>query len=361
MQGRVKLFGARLSVVRQVDGAYIRGLFAAPIAKPELHLWTLEPPMPYTGELAALATAICWSFTAIFFSESGRRIGSFRVNAIRLLFAVAMYIAILYFSTGQIFPDHLNRVQVFYLALSGLIGLVIGDGCGFKALVMIGPRLTTLLWGTAPIMATIVAWAFLGEKLAWLHLLGIAVTVGGVSWVVAERRFKNGNHNQFNLQKDHPDAGTLTKGVVLGTLAALGQATGLILSKHAMLNCGEQLDPLPASFLRMLSSAIMIWLFAALRGKVRETLQGFRDRQAMTFAIGGAIFGPILGVWSSLVAVALIPAGIAATLNATTPVWIIPNVVLYYKEKVSPRAVIGAILAVIGVALLFVTDELLGL
>jgi len=315
--------------------------------------------MPYAGELAALATAVCWSFTAIFFSESGRRIGSFRVNAIRLLFAVTMYIVILLLYTGRIFPEHLNREQVFYLALSGLIGLVIGDGCGFKALVMIGPRLTTLLWGTAPIMATAIAWAFLGEKLAWLHLLGIAVTVGGVSWVVAERRFKN--HNQFNLQTDHPDSGTLTKGVVLGLLAALGQAAGLILSKHAMLNCGDTLDPLPASFLRMLSSAIMIWLFATLRGKARDTLGAFRDGKAMAFALGGAVFGPILGVWSSLVAVALIPAGIAATLNATTPVWINPNVVLYYKEKVSPRAIIGAILAVIGVALLFVTDELLGL
>jgi len=315
--------------------------------------------MPYAGELAALATAVCWSFTAIFFSESGRRIGSFRVNAIRLLFAVTLYAIILLVSNGRILPEHVNQKQVFYLALSGLIGLVIGDGCGFKALVMIGPRLTTLLWGTAPIMATVIAWAFLGERLAWMDLVGIAITIGGVSWVVGERRF--GDHNQFNLRADHPDAGTLTKGVLLGLLAALGQATGLVLSKHAMLNCGEPLDPLPASFLRMLSSALIIWSYAIVRGKAGDTLKALRNGPAMGFALGGAVFGPILGVWSSLVAVALIPAGIAATLNATTPIWIIPNVIFYYKEKVSPRAVLGAILAVIGVALLFISDELPGL
>ena len=114
--------------------------------------------MSYAGEFFALVTAVCWSFTAIFFSEAGRRIGSFRVNSIRLLFAVAIYAIVLLVITGRIFPENLHRDQVLILALSGLIGLVIGDGCGFKALVMIGPRLTTLLWGTAPIMAVVIAW-----------------------------------------------------------------------------------------------------------------------------------------------------------------------------------------------------------
>jgi len=315
--------------------------------------------MPYAGEFSALATAICWSFTAIFFSEAGRRIGSFRVNAIRLLFAVAIYSIVLLLTGGRLFPVDLNRDQLFYLALSGLIGLVIGDGCGFKALVMIGPRLTTLLWGMAPIMATIIAWAFLGERLHPVHMTGIAITVGGVSWVVAERRFKS--HNHFNLGADHPDSGTLVKGVLLGLMAAFGQAAGLVLSKHAMLNAGGTIDPLPASFLRMLSSAIMIWLFAALRGKLVDTLRGFRNGSAMLCTVGGAVFGPFLGVWTSLIAVVYIPAGIAATLNATTPIWIIPNVIVYYKEKVSLRAIFGAVLAVSGVAILFLADEILGL
>ncbi|MBD3258834.1 EamA family transporter, partial [candidate division GN15 bacterium] len=295
--------------------------------------------MPYAGEIAALATAVCWSLTAICFSEAGRRIGSFRVNAIRLLFAVAIYTVILLATTGRLFPEDLNRAQVLWLALSGLIGLVIGDGAGFKALVMIGPRRTTLLWGTAPIMATVIAWIFLDEKLQWIQMLGIALTIGGVWWVVAERKYRSQNH--FNLEQGHPDSGSLLLGVLLGLLAALGQAAGLVISKHAMLNAGGTLDPLPASFLRMLTSAVMIWVFAALRGQLVSTLKAMKRRSAMAFALGGAIFGPFLGVWTSLIAVSMIPAGIAATLNATTPIWIIPNVVLYYKEKVSIRAVLG--------------------
>lgn len=315
--------------------------------------------MPYAGELAGLATAVCWSFTAICFSEAGRRVGSFRVNAIRLLMAVAIYSILLPLTTGRLFPVDLNREQVLWLALSGLIGLVIGDGAGFKALVMIGPRRTTLLWGTAPIMATAAAWVFLGENLQWIQILGIAITVAGVWWVVAERKYRSTNH--FNLEQGHPDSGSLLFGVLLGLLAALGQATGLVMSKHAMLNCGGTLDPMPASFIRMLTSAAMIWLFAALRGKLVDTFKALRHGPAMLFALGGAIFGPFLGVWTSLIAVSMIAAGVAATLNATTPVWIIPNVILYYKEKVSFRAVLGAIVAVAGVAVLFLNDELLSL
>lgn len=315
--------------------------------------------MPYAGELSALATAVCWSFTAIFFSESGRRIGSFRVNAIRLLMAVTIYSIILLITTGRLFPEDLNRTQLFWLALSGLIGLVIGDGCGFKALVMIGPRLTTLLWATAPIMATIIAWVFLGERLHLVQILGIVTTMAGVAWVVAERRYRSPNH--FGLELGHPDSGNMSLGVILGLLAALGQAAGLVMSKHAMLDCGGTVEPLPASFLRMLFSMIIIWLFALFRGKFLDTLSGIKHGPAMLFATGGAVFGPFLGVWTSLIAVKYIAAGIAATLNSTTPIWIIPNVILYYREKVTLRAIIGAVVAVLGVALLFLSDEVLGL
>lgn len=313
-------------------------------------------PMQYAGELAALATALCWSFTAIFFSEAGRRIGSFRVNAIRLVFAVVIYCVILWLTYGRLFPADLNSAQVFWLALSGLIGLVIGDGCGFKALVMIGPRLTTLLWSTAPIMATVIAWVFLGERLNLVNMIGISITMAGVSWVVAERKFKSSNH--FDLHDEHPDSGTLFKGVMLGLAAALGQAAGLVLSKYAMLDLGSTVDAMPASFIRMLASMILIWAYALVRGQLIDTLKGFKHKPAMLFATGGAIFGPFLGVWTSLIAVMYIPAGIAATLNATTPIWIIPNVIMFYKEKVTLRAVIGALVAVLGVAILFLGDEL---
>jgi drug/metabolite transporter (DMT)-like permease len=305
--------------------------------------------MPYTGELAALATALLWSFTAVFFAEAGKLIGSFSVNKIRLVFAVLIYAIVLTIKTGHPWPSGLNFEQIIWLAGSGIIGLVFGDGCGFKALVMIGPRLMTIIAASAPIMATVIAWFFLGERLHALDMIGIAVTIGGITWVVSERRFGDLNR----LHQDHPDAGTLTRGVLLALGAALGQAAGLVLSKQGMLHAGGNVAPLEASFTRIIAATIVIWSFSALRGSIGPTLASIRNSKAMVYTLAGAFFGPFLGVWSSLVAVALIEAGVAATLNATTPVLILPVVILVYREKVSWRAVIGALVTVGGVALLF--------
>jgi len=310
--------------------------------------------VPYLGEIAALTTALCWTFTSLFFTEASKRIGSFRVNNIRLALAVIIYSIVLLATTGNIWPQHMNWMQFFWLALSALIGLVIGDGFGFEAFLLIGPRLTTLLWAAAPIGVTIIAWVFLGEQLHIVDIIGIAITVGGISWVVAERRFRLNGRPQPDLS----DTRKVRKGILYGTIAALGQGTGLVLSKQGMLYSGEPIDALPASFVRMFSAMIMIWLLTWARGRLPLTIKAVKDSRAMVLSLGGAVFGPFFGVWMSLVAVKLIAAGIAATLNAMTPVLIIPVVMIVYREKVSLRAMLGAILAVIGVAILFMGNEL---
>lgn len=271
--------------------------------------------------------------------------------------ATCLYVLVLPLAVGHLIPPGISIEQVGWLALSGFVGLVLGDSWGFKALVMIGPRLTTLLRSTTPIMTTIIAWFMLGEQLKPVDLIGIALTVGGVGWVVAERQFTPSGGKA--LEADHPDAGTLFKGVMLGLGAAAGQAAGLVMSKHAMLNLGTTLDAMPASFVRMAASMLMIWVFTGLRGRIPDTVRAFRNRPAMIFALGGSITGPFLAVTLSLVAVKHIETGIAATLASMAPILVIPLVMIIYQEKVSPRAILGAIVAFLGVALLFVGDDVL--
>lgn len=305
--------------------------------------------MEFLGESAALTTALCWAFTSLFFSEAGKLIGSFNVNKIRLVFAVSIYLIVLSISKGHILPETIAAEHIIWLGISGVIGLVIGDGAGFKAMVMIGPRLTMLLHSTAPVIATILAWIFLGEALNIKDLAGISATVAGISWVVSERKYRN---HPNKLRDGHPDAGSLFKGVLLGLTAAFGQAAGLVLAKHAMLDLSTTVEPMEASFVRMFVSMIVIWTISLFRGKTRETLQSFKNKKAILFSVSGALTGPFLGVWMSLVAVKYIAAGIAATLNATTPIWLLPLTRITHKEKISMRILFGTLIAVSGVALL---------
>lgn len=309
--------------------------------------------MPYAGEIAALTTAALWAITSVFFSEAGKRIGSFNVNNIRLVMAVIIYAAIMTITTGSPIPSNVNSKQLFWLGLSGFVGLVFGDSCGFKALVMIGPRLMTLLYSTAPIFASIIAWIFLGESLRLIDVLGISITISGVIWVITER--KANHQNQNSNDKSHPDFGSFRKGILLGLGAGLGQGLGLVLAKQGMMYSGNSIAAMPASFIRMLVATVCIWLIAAVSGKIGGVVSKVKNLKGMKLTLGGAFFGPFLGVWMSLVALEYIRTGVAATLNATTPIMIIPVVMFYYKEKVSWRAFIGAIIAVGGVTILFLT------
>ena len=127
-----------------------------------------------------------------------------------------------------------------------------------------------------------------------------------------------------------------------------------------MLHAGEVVGAFEVSYVRMLFALAAVWLIGLVRGHIRETARARKNTEAMGLIFGGAFVGPFLGVWLSLVAVSLIPAGIAATLNAMAPVLVIPLVVLVYKEKVTMRATVGAIVAVGGVALPWCTTRDLG-
>jgi drug/metabolite transporter (DMT)-like permease len=267
--------------------------------------------------------------------------------------AVVIYGIMMTVTFGSPIPSGLNFAQLLWLGLSGFVGLVLGDGCGFKALVIIGPRIMTLLYSTAPIFASIIAWIFLGESLGPFDILGIAITISGLVWVISERNSVQNNHKP--IQKDHPDSGSYGKGILLGLGAGLGQALGLVLAKQGMVYSGEMVDAMPASFIRMIVATFSIWSFSAVTGKLDGIRRSLKDITAVKLTLGGAFFGPFLGVWMSLLALEYIRTGVAATLNATTPIMILPVVMLVYKERITIRGVIGAILAVGGVTILFLS------
>ncbi len=294
--------------------------------------------MPYLGEIAALTTALCWSVTSVVFTAAGRRIGALQVNLYRLPLAVLL-LSITYFLWIGIVEVPLRAV--FYLTLSGVIGLAIGDTFLFQAMVTIGARLSMLLLSLAPPMTAILAFLFLGERISSVGILGILITLAGVSWVVAERTPQpSGRRRRVS-----------GKGILLGILSALGQAVGLILAKKGLV---PEMHPLLATLIRMLSASLILWPLSLLIGKVKNPFTLFRhDRSAFKLVLAGVVFGPFLGVTLSLLSIKYTDTGVAATIMSTVPVLMLPLVVWYEKEHVSGRAAVGAVITVIGIAILF--------
>lgn len=309
----------------------------------------------YAGHFAGIATAMLWTGTSISFTAAGKRIGPVAVNAFRIVLALLL-LAITHRWLGESWiPDVATR-QVLLLAVSGFIGLSIGDQALFISFMDIGPRLATLVMTTSPLFAVFFGWMALGETLSGPAWAGVALTVGGIAWVVMERSPTPSAQGQTHR----------VRGVIMGLIAGACQAGGLLLSKqgmgHGWLAEDQHLDPQAATLVRMFFAAfgmIPILIIHRVRNRARRAA-GVRPqrigspRVGYLFAAMGAVFGPFLGVWMSLVAADKAPVGVAQTLCSLTPIFLVPLAALIYKERISPRAALGAVLAVGGAVLLFV-------
>jgi len=294
--------------------------------------------MPFLGELSALLTACLWSGSSLSFASATRRVGSFYVNVTRLILAAGYLV----FLIGLARLDtNLSLRQVINLGISGIIGLALGDTFLFKAYREIGARLTMLIMSLAPAIAAVLAFSILGEGISTVGVLGIVITIGGVCIVVLEE-------GPDGSQKLH----LTTVGIVCALLAAAGQAGGLVFAKVAFNE--SVINGFVATAIRILASLVILLPFALLTKRYSHPYRVFsQDKTAFLLTILGSILGPFLGITFSLIAIEHTNVGIAATIMATAPILMLPLVRIIYKENLTRRAIVGAFIAVAGVAVLF--------
>lgn len=293
----------------------------------------------FTGEVAGLATAVCWTATAMSFQVASRRIGSVSVNLLRLLMAFLFYIAYSKIFLNQYLPLDAPLEAWIYLSISGVIGFVLGDFFLFKSYEFISSKISMLLMTLAPPIAAILGWIMLGETFTWLNTLGMLLVLGGVGLVVMKRDNENGAKKmRYPL-----------KGVFFAFLGAVGQGVGAVFSKKGM---GDY-DPFAASQIRVITGIVGFAVLITIMKRWRIVGQGIKDKKATRALLIGSFFGPFLGVSLGMVAFKFTSVGIASTLMATVPVFILLPSHLVLKEKLTLNEVLGAIVAVAGIAVFF--------
>ncbi|UCC11763.1 MAG: DMT family transporter [candidate division WOR-3 bacterium] len=292
----------------------------------------------YFGELAALGTASCWSFGSMAFTIASRRFGYWSVNILRLAVALILLVTAKWIITGSPFLPEVTAYHWFWFGLSGIIGFILGDTLLFKSFALIGARLAMLMMSLVPVFGTLIAWIFMNEILGVTKIIAILVTLSGITWVVLSK-------TNLGLKKHH-----YLIGIVCGIGGAAGQAIGLVLSKKGLVN---GFSPLTGNIVRTLVASMGIWMIALFQGKIPHTVSLLKDKKGAAAMSSGAFLGPFLGVWLSLIAVQHTYVGIATTLMALPPVFLIPLSRWIFKERITTGAVLGTILAVSGVALIF--------
>lgn len=293
----------------------------------------------HIGEIAALLTAVCWTINAIAYESAGKTIGSLSVSYLRLFIAFFLLSVSSLVTRGLMFPTDATGHTWVWLLVSGLAGFVLGDLFLFASLVELGSRISLLIMSAAPPIAAVASFFIMGEKISFLGLGGMAMTMAGISLVILSR-----NPEEKKIGFNRP-----IKGIIYASLGAIGQALGLVFSKFGM----GTYNAFAATQIRLIAAFIGYTIIITIGKKWTEIKDAFKEKKAMRELVIGSIFGPFIGVVLSLIALQYTATGIVSSISSISPVIIIPASIMIFKEKVLPKEILGALVSIAGVVLLF--------
>ncbi len=291
------------------------------------------------GELVAVFTAVLWTLSTVAWTSAGKHVGALPISFVRLVFAsVFLSVHGLVFR-GLILPTDVDSTTWGWLLASGFFGFFVADVCLFKAFLIIGPRLALLINALGPPIAAIISWFCLGDQMTAVQMLGMAVTLSGVCWVVMEQP---PTPREAHVRRHFAMA------VGLALTSAVASAVSNVLTKAGVSGC----DPSSGTYIRVLGAIPAFILLITVMRRWPAIVKAVKNVQAMAICACGTTVGPYFGVICSLEAIHYCHVGVASTIINTMPVLILPFSIFVYKEKVSWRAGLGAVVTVVGMGLL---------
>jgi drug/metabolite transporter (DMT)-like permease len=288
------------------------------------------------GETAALVAALAWAIASVIWARAGRQVPPVELNLWKGLVGVVLLLVTLAVGKGLIV--HVDPRAVVLLGVSGAVGISVGDTAYFHAINSLGARRGLLMMMLAPPLAGLTAWVLLGERLRAAAWVGIALTVVGVAWVITER-----------YQGSDGAPSRVWRGAAMGLLASVAQVVGAVLSRAAFAQ--TTVTPLMSALLRMSAASLVLLVWILFAGS-KKTRVLHRSRDVWVLVTVAAFIGTFIGISLQQVAFKYTDTGVAQTLLSTSPLFVLP-IALWMGERVSLRAVVGVIIALVGIAMLF--------
>ena len=290
------------------------------------------------GEIASLVAALSWAVGVLWFRRILESESSTATNFRKCLHATLLFALV---SSFQEYPP-LTGTHYWMLAISGFVGMSVGDTLLFSAIRRLGTARALMLHATAPLFTVALAYGFQGESLTAWQFTGVVAATLGTFLVVGDRR------------SDGPvrSGRELVRGVLEGLGAALGQAIGLVLVRAVMVDLPEGSSYLPICALRLLPAAFVLFLMVW-----RSEPRALRDAHAFAQAGLPSFVGTFLGIAFMVLGLSLTKAGIVGALTATTPIWLVIISFLFLRVRFGTATLTGVIVGVLGTVLLIDPSE----
>lgn len=304
-----------------------------------------------TGELAALCAALVWALASLIFARLGRQnLSPLAMNLVKCAVALALMSVTLKWQSDMWLPTTTSTQNMVLLAVSGVVGLTIGDTAYFHALKRIGAQRTLLLATLGPPTTALLAWPTLGEALTWTKVLGMALTLGGVLWVISERAPRKADAEDSTSEEQSTSRSTLMWGVGFALIAVFCQASGNVLTK---MGNEPGLSPLGLGMLRLIAGVAGLVVVVSISGRLKDVGAALSRPKQASLLLLATFLGTYLGIWLLMTGIQRTEVGVAATLSATSPLFLLILSPFVSSERVTYRAILGTCVAICGVAILF--------
>ena len=190
--------------------------------------------MAFWGILSALLSACSWAFGTITFERIGKVVPFVGITFLKGVFSIVLMILLLVV-TGGLYP--IGWGEFSFLAISGIVGITIGDSLFFKSLQDLGAKTQVIFFLLGQILTMILSLLFLGELLSVEQYIGAFILLTGV--IVTT----------WGTQTNHPNK---IRGIIFGLASMTCFSVSAIMVKAAI----SDVPVITATFYRMVFGTI---------------------------------------------------------------------------------------------------------
>lgn len=307
-----------------------------------------------TGYLAALGTLCAWTISTFVLAKLARLEDPYVLNKAALFFSIFL-LGIVVCVVDGIAPWELftvpNASNWLWLGISGILGKSVGDYCGFFALRILGARRRSMITTLGPGFTWFFGLMILSESMNWLGIAAMGLTIISLLLLI------NSSAEKEEVKKEN--FGLPLPGLLFGISAAALTGLAFILSKKTFVESENSISAYHGTWIRIVTAFSALMIFDILRNKHTGFIKQFLlDKQKGVLLFFGILFGAVLGLSFSLIAITRMNAAAAYTIFSLLPVSVILVSIIVYKKKLTLQSWLYSILAIAGVMILVWRDVL---
>jgi drug/metabolite transporter (DMT)-like permease len=286
------------------------------------------------GFIAALASAASWAFCTVMFDRIGKVVPYAGITFLKGVFSI-MLMGVLTLFMGDL--SSVGGREFLILALSGIIGIAIGDTLFFRSLQDLGAKVQVLYFMLGQVVTMLLSFMLLGDILTIGEYLGALVLLIGIVIVT------------WGKQEDHPNK---RRGIIGGFLSILCFSVSTIMVKMAI----GHIDVVTATFYRMIFGTLAVLFVGVTSNKIAGWVQPLHDRKLLSLFLLNVVVLTLGGFLLSMLAIKSISVSLASVLSTTEPIFVLLFAWLINKEQVSRRELVGAAVTIAGVLIIIFNE-----